>query len=83
MVIEYTRSGVALADAQVGQQTSHWFGFHWPTPVSMKGQFIAANLLFGAALANQPLAQQPTDPITTEDIQDDVQVVVLPFESVA
>jgi hypothetical protein len=87
IIIGNVRAGVGFSHAQVSHQQSNWFGGHRAAPVSMDGELVRLDSLPGAGFSDQflrqagrlPFRDQPTDHKATEDIQDDIQVVVGPF----
>ncbi len=78
---------MGLGDAEVRQQERHRLGGHRAAAVGVDGQLIAADLLLGQGVGDQPLGQdralavleRPADRIAAVDVEDRVEVEVGPL----
>jgi len=91
IVIGDMRAAVSFDDAQIGQQESHWFGFHGRAAIGMDGELAGGDVLLQAGMFDESLGQHgafavgdhPTDHVAAEDIQDDVEMIGGPFHRAA
>lgn len=87
IVVGGVRSAVAVGNPQVDQQLAQGLTFHRSAIVSMKGELVRLNAVFLGSfidkLASQVTAlrfsNHPADHITTENVQDGIERVMLPF----
>ena len=88
VIVGNVRSAMTLGGAQICQELSNTFGCHRRPAIRMDDQLARFDLLFLAGIGNEafgksgrfPARQQPSGDITAVDIEDDVQVVVGPFD---
>src|SRR5271170_130739 len=82
---------VGLGYAQIGQQQSHRLGPHGRSAVGMKAKLTWLDILLFTSFFDQ-LARQfgalarrhhPTDDVTAEDIEDDVEIKIVPLGGAA
>ena len=82
---------MGFGDAEVGQQQSHWFGFHRRAAIGVDGELAGRDELLAAGMFDQTLGQfgafaigdHPAHDETAEDIQDDIEVIAGPFRRAA
>ena len=87
VVIGSMRTAVAFGDPQVYQQLAQGLAFHRRTVVSVKGELVGLNAVFMGGFIDKLPSQvaallfgnHPADHIATENVQDSVEPVVLPF----
>ena len=87
VVIRRVRPGKGLRHFQINEQLGDGFGLHGRPPVRMQSELLRLDTLPLAGGGNQNFSQlgalgfgqQPADHKAAVDIQDDVQVVMLPF----
>jgi len=56
IVIGDMRPAVGFDDAQIGQQESHWFGFHGRAAIGMDGELAGGHVLLQAGVFDESLA---------------------------
>jgi hypothetical protein len=79
---------VGFGDPEIGQQEADWFGGHRGAPIRADGELPGPDGLLAAGLFNEALRQSggfpgrnhPADHIPAEDVEDDIELVVGPFD---
>ncbi len=79
---------MTFGGSQICQELSNTFGCHGRPAIRMDDELTRLDLLFLAGIGNEafgkggrfPARQQPSGDITAVDIEDDVQVVIRPFD---
>ena len=91
IVVGNMRTRVGFDDAQIGQQQRHRFRFHGRPAIGVYRELAGRDLLRAAGVLDQALGQfgafairdHPTDHVTAEDVEDDVEVIRGPFHRAA
>src|SRR5208282_6544648 len=87
IVIGDMRAAVCFGDTQISQQEGYRLGTHRGAAIGMQRELAGPDVLFRAALLDQPLGQlctlamrnHPAGDVAAEDIEDHVEVEVGPF----
>ena len=82
---------MGLGHAQVGQQQGHRLGPHGRSAVGMQAELTGLDILLFACFFDQLASQfgalarrhHPADNVTAEDIEDDVEIKIVPLGGAA
>ena len=88
IVIRDVWTAVSFSDVEINQQSGDGFGAHAGTAVGMQGQRARVDVLLCNGIGDELLRQfrrfacsdHPADDIAAEDIEDDKEVEVAPFD---
>src|SRR5258708_5937729 len=87
IVVRDVRPPMRFGNTEIGEQKGYWLGPHRGATIGVQRELIGLDVLFLAAILDQPLGQfraftisdHPAGNVTTEDIEDRVQVEIRPF----
>src|SRR5450759_2635546 len=80
-------SAVRLSHTEIGHQKSQWLGRHRSTTIRVNIELSWNNALFLASFSDElfgqffgfPISQHPSQDITAENVEDDVQIEIRPL----
>jgi len=87
VVVGGMRAAVRFGHPKVGQQKGGVFRFHGCTSISVQGELVGWNLMFGDGILEQwteqgrgfSIGDAPADDAAAEDVEDDVEIEIGPF----